>query len=149
MNRHQSLFPVVLAVALTLAACSPDVSPAGPPLLDVVSDGPVVVVADAVHASPGDAVPVRFANSSIETFAFNPCAREVQRWNGEAWETLPPELRLCTDVAYVLGAEAERSEPVDVPLYVQPGQYRFVFSMRPMGSAEVVQRPVSTSFEVR
>jgi len=148
---RRSLRLAFAATIFALSACSPEAAPTSlrdlP--LDLTEQGAVVAVVASESAQPGEALQVEFTNTVAEPFWFNPCVREVQRATADGWETLPPELRLCNDMAYAIAAGGERVEPVDVPTFASPGTYRFVIPMHNVGSADVAHRAVSTAFEVR
>ncbi len=142
----------VAAFTLALAALGCETSttsPGGNRLLDAVGDGPVTAVVAEAEAAPGANVSVTFANSGAAEYWFNPCEREVQRESGGEWVSLGQELRICNEMAYVLAANGERAEMVDVPAFIEPGRYRFVFTMRPSASGDVATRPASSAFEVK
>lgn len=144
-------FPVVagLVCVALVSACSTEEIVTEPRLPGIVETGPVLPIVQSTTATPGAILDVVFRNTASDSFWFNPCERTVQRRDGDAWVTLPEEMRVCNSMAYGLAANGERTEGVDVPLDVGPGEYRFVFTMRAPQTPDVAHRPASTSFVVR
>lgn len=151
MNRSSSKFLACIAVAMlsAAAACTDVKDPSGPPLLDIVQDGPVRPVVEGDVGVPGQGLAVVFHNTVDEVFVFNPCERVTERRVGETWTRMPDELRMCNAMGYLLRANGERREIVDVPGDLTPGEYRFVFTMRAQDRPALNHFPASTSFEVR
>lgn len=148
LSLRSHLVAGLVCVAL-VSACSTEEIVTEPRPPGIVETGPVLPIVQSTTATPGAILDVVFRNTSSDAFWFNPCERDVQRREGDAWVTLPDELRVCNSMAYVMEANAERTEGVDVPLDVGPGEYRFVFTMRAPQTPDVAHRPASTSFVVR
>lgn len=143
--RHTSL-ALVLAVA---AACSSEQLPVESRLIALEEPWHVVAEVGVESAAPGALLPVLFRNTVDATYIFNPCARLLQRQDAGEWSAPIQEMRLCTDLAYVITPNGTRTESVDVPVDLAPGTYRFTFSMHAQGSPATEHQVVSNSFEVR
>ncbi len=117
-------------MATTLAACATDVPDLGSP--EPVDHAVTATVLDT-QLEPGEVVTVRFVNGGTVDYGFNSCTRSVERRVANAWETLPPELRLCTMELRPLPAGATVTFPVDVPADAVNGTHRFVFGMSGTG----------------
>ncbi|MBX3132516.1 MAG: hypothetical protein KF689_03870 [Gemmatimonadaceae bacterium] len=140
---------VLVGFAVIAASCAESSDLIPPPVLDVVEGGPVRAEVLEELALPGEAVDVRFVNSSGTEYWFNPCERTVERLVDGVWVSLGQEMRLCTAVAYLLMPNGRRTDPVDVPGDLGPGTYRFRFELRPPSTTDVRARPASSTFEVQ
>lgn len=141
------LILALIAVVAVGGACGDSAGPVQllPPAL--VGDGVDVTVLDD-PAPPGAAVQVRFESRVGARVYFHPCVRSVERRVLDAWVPEPPELRMCTAELFTIEVAGTRTEPVDVPVDLADGTYRFVFEVRAEG-ADTMSRLVSRPFEVR
>lgn len=81
------------------------------------------------ETDPGTATEVHFTNGGDALWFVNTCARGVEVLLNARWTRLPAELRLCTGEGVLLPARDEALTLADVPAGVEPGTYRYAFSL--------------------
>jgi len=111
----------------------------------------VVLRTDKAQYRSGEQMTLTFENRSAKSYAFNPCARSLERENGGSWGAVPDEGRMCTMEAWILDPHGTRSGPTELPASLAPGRYRVVVRMSvegPSGVASAVSAvsdPISVS----
>ena len=101
----------------------------------------VVLRTDKAQYRSGEQMTLTFENRSAKSYAFNPCARSLERENGGSWGAVPEEGRMCTMEAWILDPHGTRSGPTELPASLAPGRYRVVVRMSvegPSGGASAV-----------
>lgn len=144
----RTISSVLLLLACGLTACGRSaVEPVDDPLLPVADALTATVI--ATETSAAASIDVRFENTGVHTYRFNPCERGVERLEVGGWVRLPPELRLCTAEAFALDAGSTNVHRSDVPVDASAGTYRFLFPVteEAVGGQRVLV--VSTTFRVR
>ena len=151
VGRALSLCSVGLAASVVLVACqsgtrgsaSGDSTTKSPSVADTSASRPpagartdsVVVRTDKAQYRPGDRMTLTFENRSAATYAFNPCARTLEREDGSAWVAVTEEGRMCTREAWILDPHGTRSGPTELPASMPAARYRVVVRMTVEGGA--------------
>jgi hypothetical protein len=148
LHRVRLCWSVVLVLPM-LMACAVERQPVEPALADLVQDGSVAVAVLADTVSAGGVTSVQFGNRSDHTYGFHPCERVVQRRGSNGWSTHREPQRVCTAMLYMLDADSERTERVDVPRDIAPGEYRLVFRFNALSGSQGAVRAASGVFWVR
>jgi hypothetical protein len=121
------------------------------PASGTVRTDSVVLRTDKTQYRSGEQMTLTFENRSASSYAFNPCARSLERENGESWSAVPEEGRMCTMEAWILDPHGARSGPTELPGSLAPGRYRVVVRMSVEGPGGVasavsaVSDPISVS----
>lgn len=95
----------------------------------------VVLRTDKTQYRAGEKVTLTFENRSAASYAFNPCARTLEREDGSAWTAIPEEGRMCTMEAWILDPRATRTGPTELPASLTAGRYRVLVRMTVEGGA--------------
>ena len=99
------------------------------PASGTVRTDSVVLRTDKTQYRSGEQMTLTFENRSASSYAFNPCARSLERENGGSWSAVPEEGRMCTMEAWILDPHGTRSGPTELPASLAPGRYRVVVRM--------------------
>jgi hypothetical protein len=122
-----------------LCACTPRQS--------AESQGGVTLSVSPGAVSARDSVTLTLHNGTAADVGYNLCSSGLERESAGAWEVVPSE-RVCTRELRILGAGAEGSYSLRLPVELAPGRYRFLTTAQRMeaGGAEAVR---SDPFVVR
>jgi hypothetical protein len=139
---------VLLLLMSGLTACSGSaVEPVDDPALP--AGGALTATVITTEASAAASIDVRFENTGVQRYRFNPCERGVERLEAGGWVMLPPELRLCTADAFALNPGTTNVYRSDVPVDASAGTYRFLFPVTEEAADGQRVLVVSTTFRVR
>ena len=108
------------------------------------ASGPVQLRVDRSEYAPGAAMTLTVVNTSADTFAFNPCTRQIERESGAGWTRIE-EGRICTMEAWILEPRATRSGDTELPASLQPGRYRATLSLSRQGQAPAGENELAVS----
>ena len=166
-NRHLAAAIVGVSI-LALGGCSPgaggpapgdsattparvDTATPAPAATATVRSDSVVLKTDKAQYKAGEKMTLTFENRSAASYAFNPCARSIEREDGGVWKALPDEGRMCTMEAWILEPRGTRTGATELPTTIAAGRYRVVVRMTvesPGGAAASAITAVSDPFTV-
>src|SRR5688572_32046501 len=86
----------------------------------------VLLRTDKTQYKAGEQIALTLENRSASSYAFNPCARSIEREVGGAWTAIPETDRICTMEAWILDARGTRTGNTELPSSLTAGRYRVV-----------------------
>ena len=128
----------LLLPLLVLAACGPS--------MQAGNSSDVTLTVEPQTVAPAGSITLTLRNASESEVGYNLCSSGLEQNVGGTWTAVPSD-RVCTMELRLLPPGEETTYPLELPISVEPGEYRFVTNVD-MAAVEDFGPVRSDPFEV-